>query len=326
MVSRTSFPLKLPLEACDLDIRDAFFDEFNRLASTNRDVLLLTDDQGAFALDWLRQNLPDQYFNVGIAEQNLISVAAGLALGGKIPFAYGIATFMTMRCYEQIRDDLCCMNLPVTIVASGAGFSYSGDGPTHHSVQDVAILRALPNMTILNPADAASTQESARIAYSEPGPKYIRIERGTLGKIYDAGHDFSAGLSVLLEGSDLIIVSTGIMVHEALHVAEELGRHGVDTGVVDLYRIKPVDPETLLEAVGGFPHLVTLEEHSIIGGLGSLVSEILSDYGRPIPTKRFGIPDRFVYQYGSREWLREQVGLDVNSLVRNILGWVSESR
>ncbi|HJN88307.1 MAG TPA: transketolase C-terminal domain-containing protein, partial [Dehalococcoidia bacterium] len=314
------------LEPYAVDMRDAFFDEINRLAAKNRDVLLLTDDQGAFSLEWLRENLPEQYFNVGVAEQNLISVAAGLALGGKIPIVYGISPFMTLRCYEQVRNDLCCMELPVTIVASGAGYSYGGDGPTHHATQDVAIMRALPDMTILNPSDAVSTTDFARMACLEPVPKYVRIERSTLGKIYDNGHDFSAGLDLLVDGPDLVIISTGIMTHQALQAAEELARRGVAAGVIDLYRLKPVDEEALLEAIGDTPRIVTLEEHSLIGGLGSLVCEILSDHGRPIPVKRIGLPDRYLYKYGSREWLQALVGLDLDSIVNSILGWEPEGR
>ena len=322
-MSRSRLNLKLPLEPYGVDLRDAFFDELNRIASEDRNVLLLADDQGAFSLQWMRENLPDQYLNVGIAEQNLISVAAGLALGGKLPFLYGIATFMTMRCYEQIRNDLCCMNLPVTIVGSGPGYTYGGDGPTHHALQDVAIMRTLPDMTILNPSDAISSSHFARVARERPGPKYIRIEKGMWGKIYDQRHDFSAGFEVLLEGAHLMIVSTGIMVHHALRVAQELSLRGVDTGVTDMYRLKPVDGDALTAAITGTPCIVTLEEHSVIGGLGSLVTEILTDSGRQMPVKRLGVPDHFTYSYGSREWLQSMNSLDVNSLVATILDWVS---
>ena len=322
---RPRLNLSLPLEICGVDMRDAFFEELNRLASEDRNLLLLTDDQGAFALDWMRENLAEQYFNVGIAEQNLISVAAGLALGGKLPFVYGIATFMTMRCYEQIRNDLCCMNLPVTIVASGPGYTYGADGPTHHATQDVAIMRALPGMTILNPSDAVSTSHLIRLAYQQPGPKYIRIEKGTLGRIYDDGHDFSAGFEELLRGTDLMIISTGVMVHRALRVAEELSRHKVDASVIDMYQLKPVDGDALMVAVGDSSRIVTLEEHSVIGGLGSLVCDFLVDRGRQMPMKRFGLPDQFVYEYGDREWLQALNGLDVASIVRDILAWLSKS-
>jgi transketolase len=325
LAAKTQLDLSLPLETCDIDLRDAFFDDLNKIADGDPNVLLLTDDQDAFSLGWMRQNLPNQYLNAGISEQNLISVASGLALGGKTPFVYGIAAFMTMRCYEQIRDDLCALNLPVTIVASGGGFGYSGDGPTHHATQDVAIMRTLPNMTIFNPSDATSTSHFAHLAYKEPGPKYVRIERGTIGRIYSYGHYFGPGLDVLSPGTDLMIISTGMMVHNALKVAEDLARQNIKAGVIDVYRLKPVDPETLISAIGDVPRVVTLEEHSIIGGLGSLVSEILSDQGTPKVTKRFGIPDRFVYRYGSREWMQSQVGLDDESIVKGILKWVRQT-
>jgi transketolase len=316
--------LSLPLESCDIDLRDAFFDDLNRIADGDPNVLLLTDDQDAFSLSWMRQNLPNQYLNAGISEQNLISVASGLALTGKTPFVYGIAAFMTMRCYEQIRDDLCAMNLPVTIVASGGGFGYSGDGPTHHATQDVAIMRTLPNMTIYNPSDATSTSHFVHLAYEEPGPKYVRIERGTIGKIYGDKHDFKPGLDILSSGSDLMIISTGMMVHNALTVARDLAKYDVRAGVTDVYRLKPVDSETLISAVGDVPRVVTLEEHSVIGALGSLVSEIFSDHGIPKPIKRIGIPDRFQYSYGTREWMQSQVGLDNESVVKDILNWVRQ--
>lgn len=324
-MSSPNLKLTLPLENNEVDMRDAFFDELNRIASEDRNTLLLTDDQGALSLDWMRQNLPNQYFNVGIAEQNLVSVAAGLALGGKVPFIYGIATFMTMRCYEQIRDDLCALGLPVTIVASGPGYTYASDGPTHHATNDVAIMRTLPGMTILSPSDAASTSNFVRMAHQQQGPTYVRIEKGTLGKIYKDGHDFSAGFDVLIEGADLIIVSTGYMVQQAINVVEELRHHGIRAGLLDLYRLKPVDGPSLLNAIGAVPRIATLEEHSFIGGLGSIVSEILADEGQATPIKRFALPDRFMYEYGSRDWLLAQDGLDTYNVTNTILGWVSSS-
>ena len=324
MTSRRVTTLSLPLEPYRVDMRDAFFDEVNNLAAAHQTLLLVTDDQGAYSLGWMRENLPDQYINVGVAEQNLISVAAGMALGGKIPVAYGIATFMTMRCYEQIRDDICCMNLPVTIVVSGAGYTYSGDGPTHHAVQDLALMRSIPGMTIYNPSDAISTSRFAHMAYEQPGPKYIRIDRGTLGKIYDQSHDFSPGFDLLVDGSDLMIVSTGIMVHTALRAVEQLSRSKVSAGVIDLYRLKPVDGPALIDAIGDADRVVTLEEHSLIGGLGSLVAEVLADCARPTPLLRLGLPDQFVYKYGSREWLQAEAGVDLNSAVKSILKWTSE--
>ena len=183
-------------------------------------------------------------------------------------------------------------------------------------------MRSLPGMTILSPSDAVSTSEFVHALHQQPGPKYIRIEKGKLGQIYAEGHDFSAGFEMLIEGADLVIISTGVMVHRALEVAEELSHHGLDCGVMDLYRLKPADPEALLEPLSTVGRLVTLEEHSVIGGIGSMVAEILADSGRQVPLKRLALPDRFAYKYGSREWLHTQDGLDSDSVVKKILGWI----
>lgn len=305
----------------NIDIRDAFFDEVYRIAANDCNVVVLTDDQGAFSLERFKNDLKGQYLNMGIAEQNIISVAAGLALGGKIPFVYGISTFMTMRCFEQIRDDLSCMNLPVTIIGSGPGYSYGSDGPTHHATQDVAILRTLPHVTILNPADAATTTACARMGYKAASPTYIRMERGVLPRLYADNHSFSAGFAQLRPGRDLMIVSTGIMVHKAMEVSEQLSKSAVIAGVLDVYRLKPVDESSFLSALHGVKRIVTIEENSIIGGLGSLVAEILVDNTSAIPLKRIALPDRHCYAYGSRDWMHSYEGFDVAEIIRAIDDW-----
>lgn len=311
----------MPFELDPTDLRDALFDELNRLATEDGDVIILADDQGAFALEWAQANLPGQYYNIGIAEQNLISVSAGLAMGGKRPFVYGIATFMTLRCYEQIRNDLCAMQLPVTIIASGPGYTYAYDGPTHHATEDVAIMRALPGMTIFSPADAVSTRAVARLTHQAASPSYVRIEKGTLPRLYSDDHDFSAGFARLLEGDDIDIVASGAMVHRAVEVAETLGMQGVKVGVVDLYRLKPVDGPALLDEITRADRIATLEEHSVVGGLGSLVAELIADAQVQAPLLRLGLNDEFVYKYGDRDWMREQGGLDASALVSRIASW-----
>lgn len=308
-----------------IDTRDAFFDALYEIAVNDRDLVLLTGDQGAFSLEKFKKDLKSQYFNVGVAEQNMVAVAAGLALGGKIPFLYGISTFMTMRCYEQIKLDLCCMNLPVTIIGSGPGYTYGSDGPTHHATQDIAIMRALPEMTILNPSDAVMTAASARLAYKNRGPTYIRLEKGISPRLYDGGQGFSEGFHVLKTGQELAIVSTGVMVYQALNVADKLAKDSIDAGVIDLYRIKPINTESLLLALSRAQRLVTLEENSVIGGLGSLIAEVLIDAGKGTPLKRLATPDQHVYKYGHREWLHSCCGLDVDSLSRTILKWLRPS-
>ncbi len=309
------------MEISNIDLRDAFFEEVISIAEKDDDVIFLTADMGAFSLGRYKKEFPAQFINVGIAEQCLISVAAGLALGGKRVFAYGIAPFATMRCFEQIKVDLCCNNLPVTVVSVGAGYTYGSDGPTHHATYDIAAMRVFPEITILNPSDSTMTSSCARMAYKEDGPKYIRIERGKLPLLYkdEDNIDFSDGLASLKGGSDLTIIATGIMVHRAFEVMNRLRQHSIDAGIIDLYRIKPVNKELLLGLIGQSKMIVTLEEHSIIGGIGSIVSEILSDVGESTPLKRIALSDTHCHEYGGREWLHSIYELDVDSIVKKIL-------
>jgi transketolase len=312
------------MKTAEIDIRDAFFDEVYRLAASDRDVIFLTADMGAFSLNRFKADLRDQYINVGVAEQNLVGIAAGLALAGKKVFIYTIAPFATQRCYEQLKVDISGMGLPVTIIGSGPGITYSSDGPTHHAVQDVAIMRALPGMTIFNPADAASAAAAARLAYESAGPVYVRIDKGKPTQLYDTNHDFTAGLSRLKPGRDLTIIATGVMVPQALKAAGELAGRGVDAGVVDVYRLQPLNEALLVDIVAEAPRLVTLEEHLLVGGLGSAVAELMADRAVNRPLKRIGINNAVCPGYGDRQWMHEHYGLDAGSIVGNILDWMGK--
>lgn len=305
-----------------IDTRDAFFDEIYRIAKQDRNVIFLTADMGAFSLVRFKEDLPGQFINIGLAEQNMISIMAGLSLRGKRVFAYGIAPFVTLRCFEQIKIDLCCMNLPGTIVSVGGGYTYGSDGPTHHATCDISVMRTLPEITILNPSDAIMTTACARMAYEGDGPKYIRIERGKIPLLYDDFRkDFTDGLAMLKSGSDLNIIATGMTVHRAFAIVDKLSKYSIDAGIIDLYRIKPVNEGLLLEFLSESKRIVTLEENSIIGGIGSIVSELITDYGKMVPLKRFAIRDWHCYEYGDRDYLNSISGLDVGNVVENILNW-----
>jgi transketolase len=306
-------------------MRDAFLDELYNIACRDRRVILLSDDLGAPSLDKFRRDLHHQYFNVGIAEQGMVSLAAGLALGGKVVFAYGIAPFLTLRCLEQIKIGMCSMNLPVTILGVGAGYAYDNAGLTHHAVEDISIMNILSGMTILSPSDNVMVTAFAQIAYTSPGPKYIRFDREKFPLIYDENKsDFSAGLAVLREGRDITIVATGIMVHQALKVADELSKHAVDAGVIDLYRIKPLNEALLMEAVAKTRRVVTMEENFLSGGIGSIIASLLADRGETVRLRRFGVPDKYLSQGGGREELHRLSGLDVASVTENTLRWLGK--
>ncbi len=307
-------------------MRDAFFDQFNELAKSDPNLILLTADHGAFSLNWLKDNLPHQFYNVGISEQNMISLAAGLALGGKKVFAYSIANFISIKVLEQVSVDLSQMNLPVTLLGVGAGFTYSTDGPTHQGLQDVSAMASIPNLTILNSSDPVNTQAFAKLGYSTPGPKYIRLEKGVLPILYAESHDFNTGLSSLRSGTDITIIATGVMVHRALEVADLLEQNSVKVGVVDLYRLKPINIPALLECVDGTQRVVTLEEHILTGGMGSMVLTALMESKFFVPVLRLGIPDQHCYYYtNNRENVLEHFNLGKKHIVETLMKWSSQN-
>lgn len=305
------------------DTRDATFCELYKIAIADPNVIVLSADTGAMMFKEFAKNIPDQFYNVGIAEQNAISVAAGLALAGKHVFVFGISNFVTLRCFEQIKVDLCCMQLPVTILGMGTGYSYSSDGPTHHMIEDMSIMRSLPGMTIWCPSDCTMTAELVHLAYHTDTPSYIRTDKGPLTHIYDnVEHNFEDGFAVLKEGKDLTIVATGIMTSRALSIVDELEKQQIDAGLVDLYRIKPVNTVKLIEILKSSTRIVTLEENTVIGGIGSIVREILADNEIFVPVKVFGIPDKYTMEVGSRDMLCSLDGIDVSTVSGTVLEWV----
>jgi len=302
--------------------RDAFFNKLYEIAKKDRDVILVSADMGAPSLDKFREDLSEQYVNVGIAEQNMVTVATGLALGGKTVFMYAIMPFVTLRCYEMLKVELSMMNIPVTAVGVGSGISYDDSGPTHHSTEDIAIMRALPNMTILNSSDSVMAAKFAEMTCDISGPHYVRLDRGKLPPLYKQDSDFSAGLTSFKTGKDICIVATGNMVHRAFEIADRLAGHSIDTGVVDLYRLKPINENLLLKSIEPSKRIVTLEENLMNGGMGSAVAEVLADNDRPMPLKRIGLPDKYFFAYGGRQNLQTLGGLDADSITKAILKWL----
>lgn len=304
----------------NISMRDAFWPRLYEIAKKDRNIVILAADMGAPALDRFRKDLSKQFINTGIAEQNTILVAAGLTLGGKKVFAYAIAPFITLRCYEQIKVELAAMNIPVTLVGVGAGFSYEESGPTHHNLEDLSIMRVLPNITINNITDNIMAAAFADISCQMTSPNYIRLDREILPIIYKEGSDFSAGLTVLKESKDIYIVATGNMVHRALEVAEELKKHSLNVGVIDLYTF-PINEKLFLETVSQVKKIITLEEHTLFGGMGSAVAEVLADNNKLIPIKRIGLNLRkgYCYKYGGRKNIQSLYGLDKESIIKTIL-------
>lgn len=305
-------------------MRDAFIGELYNRALFNKDIIFISAEFGAPSLDAFRRDLPQQFINVGISEQNLISVAAGLALGGKTVYAYSISSFITLRCYEQIKIDLCAMNLPVTLLGVGPCYAYGTDGPTHHATEDIAVMRALANMVIYSPTDAEMAAKIVDLSIRNASPMYIRLERGRYLPISPSVNDFSSGFRVINDGSDLCILATGAMAYRAMEVREGLLMYGIRSRIVDLYRLKPISLDSMVECIGRFSRIVTIEEHTLNGGLGSIILEAISDAGLCCLTKRFGIGDSQLYAYGIRDVLHRERGLDTVSIVQSIQTWMSQ--
>ena len=306
-------------------MRDAFFDGLYPAAMKDKNIIVVSADMGAPSLDKFRDNLAEQFVNVGIAEQNMINVATGLALEGKKVFVYAIMPFATLRCYEVTKVNLSLMNIPVTIIGVGAGFSYDDSGPTHHSTEDIAVMRALPNMTVLSPSDSIMAAGFARMSCQMPTPNYVRLDREVLPLLYQPDTNFADGLAALRTGDDMCIIATGNMVHRAIEVSDKLQEAGINAGVIDLYRIKPIDQELLLASLKQVKRIVTLEEHLLTGGLGSAVLETLADSNKVIPIKRIGIQDKYLYAYGGRNNIQATCGLDADSVTKTILEWLKKN-
>ena len=307
--------------------RDAFWGKLYELASKNRDILIVSADMGAPSLDQYRRDLQRQYVDVGIAEQQAIAVAAGLALGGKKVFAYAIAPFITLRCYEHIRLELAAMNIPVTVVGVGSGMSYEDSGPTHHTVEDISALRILPNIRIHNMTDSIMAEAFAEISCSLPYPNYVRLDRETFPALYQPGHDFSSGFNVFVPATDVCLLATGNMVHRSLDISEQLKQQGVEAGIIDVYTL-PINEEALIHALKGVKYIFTLEEHTLPGGFGSAVCEMLADNDIQVHIKRLGLDFRtgYCYRYGERKHIQSLYGLDAKSLVKSITGCLKVAR
>lgn len=274
--------------------RDAYGKALVALGKENNQIVVLDADLSKSTKTYdFAKVFPERFFNMGIAEQNLIGFSAGLAAAGKIPFASTFAVFATGRAFEQIRNSVAYPQLNVKIAATHSGISVGEDGASHQAIEDIALMRALPNMTVLVPADAEETAQVIRKAAQYQGPVYIRMGRLAVPVLFDSNYHFEIGkANILREGQDAAVVAAGLMVAEALKAAEELSAQGIDIAVVNCASIKPIDEETIIRIAKQTGAVVTAEEHSIIGGLGSAVAEVLSE-NHPVPLARVGIKDTF---------------------------------
>lgn len=283
----------------------------------NENIYFLTGDLGYNAIEEIEKEFPKRFIDVGVAEQNMIGIASGLALLGKKVYIYSIVPFVTTRCYEQIRNDICYHDLDVTILGIGGGMSYGILSSTHFALEDIAILRPLPNMAIFSPADETEAVLCTKFLKNYHHPVYLRVGRKVEPTVYDKPYDFKFGKGVILKkGKDTTIFASGPIISEVLGAAKIL--KDIDAGVVNIHTIKPIDKELIIKQSKGKKTVFTVEEHGVIGGLGAAVSEIISEFIPGTKVIRIGTPDRFIKEVGSQAYLRKIYNLDVEGLVANI--------
>ena len=302
-------------------MRTAYLDTLYELAQNDKRVYALISDNGAIVYDKYRRDLPEQYLNLGISEANMIGMAAGMASCGKIPFAYTIGAFLAYRAYEFIRNDVCLQNQNVKIVGTGAGQVYSTLGPTHHSTEDLGGLRAMPNLTIICPASPLEVRKATKAAYEYEGPVYLRLGTNREPEIYEGDYEFQFGKAVTLkEGNDITLIGTGSILKDVLYAAEQLKSEGINARVIDMHTIKPIDQEAVIKAVEETGKIVTVEDHNIIGGLGSAVAEVIAQSGKGVQFKRLGLQG-FSNGYGTYAQVKEMNGIGIERISDEIKEW-----
>ena len=298
-------------------MRNAFIRGLTALAERDDRVVFLTGDLGYKLFDDFAERFPGRFLNAGVAEQNMVGVAAGLALEGFRPFVYSIATFATLRCLEQIRDDVCYNGLAVTVVGVGGGFSYGANGPTHHATEDLAVMRALPNMTVVAPGDPVEAELA--VAALPDTPTYLRLGRAGDPVVHQLPPEFRIGRAITVrEGDDCALLSTGGMLPTAVEAAELLAGRGIAARVVSMHTVKPLD-EDALERSRRTRLTVTLEEHSRVGGFGSAVSEWMAANNGSGPLLSIAAEDAFANEVGDADSLRRRNGLDAESIARRVV-------
>ncbi len=302
-------------------MRNTFAEEVTKIAAEDSRLILLSGDIGNKLFDSFKVIAPERFYNCGVAEANMTGVAAGLAMMGLHPITYTITPFVTVRCLEQIRVDVCYHNLPVIIVGTGAGLSYASLGPTHHSCDDIGFLRMLPNMTILCPCDPIEVRAALRAAVALNGPVYIRLGKKGEPNVHKTVPDFKIAKSITLrQGKDLCILSAGNIMPVALEVAEQLQAKGISARVESFHTIKPLDIQTLTAVFKQYPLVATIEEHSLMNGLGGAVAEWLSDQLQPQARLiRFGTRDEFMHDVGEQDYARKFYDLTTEHILAKIL-------
>ena len=305
-------------------MRKTFINTLVSLARNDERIFLITPDIGYSVLEIFQNEFPDRYINVGVAEQNSISIAAGIAMSGLIPYVYTINPFVCMRPYEQIRLDVAYMNNNVRIVGVGGGFSYGAAGATHHTTEDIAIMRVLPNMTVVCPGDPWEVEQALKESVNYKGPIFLRLGKQGEPLINKEDSDFKIGKAItIIKGNDATLISTGNTLEIANEVTEKLRNKNVDASLISMHTIKPFDAELIIEILRNGKPVFTIEEHSLIGGLGSAVADIIAESSFNPVFKKFGTEDKFSHYVGGHNFIREKFGLTAENIIKKILNIIN---
>lgn len=296
-------------------MRNAYLETLYDLAQQDKNVYAIISDNGAIVYDKYRQDLPDQFINAGISEANMVGMAAGMARRGKIPFAYTIGAFLAYRAFEFIINDVCLQKQNVKMVGIGAGCSYSLLGASHHTIFDIAALRPLPNLTIFSPASPMEVRQVVQCAYEIKGPVYIRLGTNRESEIYDEEYAFKPGKGVVLgDGTDIAIVSTGSIVSDVLQAAKLLRERGISVRALNMHTLRPFDRGLISQTAKETRAILTVEEHNLHGGLGSIVAEVLAEDGCCSRFARMGFTN-FIQGYGKHAEVKDANGLGISAIV-----------
>lgn len=301
-------------------MRDTFVRTLLEIAKKDKNVYIVTGDLGFGVLKPFWTELPDQIINAGIAEQNMTSIAAGLAMQGKIVYTYSIGNFPTLRCIEQIRNDCAYHNANVKVVCVGGGFVYGSLGMSHHATEDIAMMRALPDVTVLAPGDLVEAEEATKAIYKQAGTCYLRLGRGGEKRIHESLSDFTVGKAIRIdEGKEVAIFSTGAIFDEVKEACDTLKEQGISPTVYTFPTVKPIDKDVILECARTHKAIVTVEEHNLSGGFGSAVAEVLAESdGAKARLVRIALDDRYSSIVGSQNYLRKQYKIDAAAIVEKV--------
>ena len=293
------------------------------IAKKNDRIFMILADIGYGEIEPFAEAFPDRYFNVGVAEQNMTGVACGVAMEGNIAITYSIANFPTLRCLEQIRNDVCYHKVNVKVVIIGGGLAYGSLGVSHHSTEDIAIMRALPDMVVVAPADLEEARQATHAMIEHDGPVYYRCGYKKEPDLHKGKINFKFGKALqVCDGKDITLIGTGTITYRAYQAAELLKKQGIKARVISMHTVKPIDKEAILSAAKETGGIVTVEEHQMAGGLGGAVAEVLADAGIGVPFKRIALPDSYVHCVGSHDWLLDKFGFSPEAIASATKGLI----